>query len=232
MVDTKRLTWPIRRRGDFLRILSYIILATALIFVIDAITPLGVVIWVLYLIPLFLTMYLSWKYAPVLMTGVFILLMAVSLFLSPGDIPFGYALIDRVFFALILVIASFFIKDYVASVEEIAANEERYRSLVEWLPEGVVVCREGRIAYVNPAGRRLLGLGDETDDEKEITGMVEPEKRALFLERLGQAARGARLDLDAIRLVLSNGNTVTVAMSLGSVLWDNGIAVQIMMRAV
>jgi PAS domain-containing protein len=231
MVDTKRLTWPVQRRGDFLRIVSYIILATALIFVVDAITPLGVVVWVLYLIPLFLTMYLSWKYAPVLMTGVFILLMAVSLFLSPSDIPFGYALIDRVFFALILVIASFFIKDYVASVEEIAANEERYRSLVEWLPEGVVVCREGRIAYVNPAGRRLLDMGDETG-EKEIAGMVEPEKRALFLERLGQAAQGARLDLDRIGLILPGGHTMTVAMSLGSVLWDNGTAVQIVMRAV
>ena len=231
MVDTKRLTWPVRRRGDFLRIVSYIILATALIFVVDAITPLGVVVWVLYLIPLFLTMYLSWKYAPVLMSGIFILLMAVSLFLSPGDIPLGYAIIDRVFFALILVIASLFIKDYVASVEEIATSEERYRSLVEWLPEGVVACREGRIAYVNPAGRRLLSIGDNPG-EQEIAGMVEPEKRAQFMEWLGQAAEGARLDLDAIRLVLPGGNTITVAMSLGSVLWDNGTAVQIVMRAV
>ena len=231
MVDTKRLTWPVRRRGDFLRIVSYIILATALIFIIDIITPLGVVAWVLYLIPLFLTVYLSWKYAPVLMSGIFILLMAVSLFLSPGDIPLGYAIIDRVFFALILVIASLFIKDYVASVEEIAASEERYRSLIEWLPEGVVVCRNGRIAYVNPAGRRLLGM-DEVPGEQEITGMIEPGMRALFTERLGQAAEGARMDLDAVGLVLPQGNTVTVAMSLGSILWDNGTAVQIVMRAV
>ncbi len=59
MVDMGRLTWPVQRRGDFLRIVTYIILATAFIFVIDIITPLGVVIWILYLIPLFLTVYLE-----------------------------------------------------------------------------------------------------------------------------------------------------------------------------
>lgn len=59
MVDTGRLTWPVQRRQDFLRIVVYITLATALIFIIDIITPLGVMIWILYLIPLFLTVYLS-----------------------------------------------------------------------------------------------------------------------------------------------------------------------------
>ena len=57
MVDTGRLTWPVQRREDFLRIVVYIILSTALIFVVDIITPLGVMIWILYLIPLFLTVY-------------------------------------------------------------------------------------------------------------------------------------------------------------------------------
>ena len=152
MVDTGRLTWPVQRRQDFLRIVVYITLATALIFIIDIITPLGVMIWILYLIPLFLTVYLSWKYAPLLMTSVFILLMAASLFLSPRDLPIEYALIDRAFFALILIIASFFITDYVANVEDIASSEERYRSLIEWLPEGIVVYREDGIAYINPAG--------------------------------------------------------------------------------
>jgi len=95
--------------GCFLRIVVYIVIATAFIFIIDIITPLGVMAWILYLIPLFLTVYLSWKYAPLVMTGMFILLMAASLFLSPRDISIELALLDRAFFALILVIASVFI---------------------------------------------------------------------------------------------------------------------------
>ncbi|HVP95936.1 PAS domain-containing protein [Methanoregula sp.] len=232
MTDTERLTWPVRRRGDFFRIVSYIVLATALIFVIDVITPLGVVIWVLYLIPLFLTMYLSWKYAPLLMTGVFILLMAASLLLSPRDLPLGYALIDRVFFALILIIASFFIRDYVASVEEIAASEERYRSLVEWLTVGIAVCREDRVLYLNPAGRRLMGLAEGDATEKaDITGMIDPKDRDLFRERTSQAIHGARITMENVRLTRPDGSTVSLDLNLGTVSWDRSTALQIVMRS-
>ncbi len=231
MVDMGRLTWPVQRRGDFLRIVTYIILATAFIFVIDIITPLGVVIWILYLIPLFLTVYLSWKYAPIVMTGVFILLMATSLFLSPRDIPIGYALVDRVFFALILVIASVFIKDYVSNVEDISASEERYRSLVEWLPEGIVVYQKDGIAYINPAGSRLIGAGPgENMAGRDIVSMIDPGFQATFRQRVDQAAHGARMTLDNVRLVRKEGSAVTVDMDLGTVFWDNKTAVQIVMR--
>ncbi|MGB8219990.1 MAG: PAS domain-containing protein [Methanoregula sp.] len=231
MVDTGRLTWPVQRREDFLRIVVYIILSTALIFIVDIITPLGVMIWILYLIPLFLTVYLSWKYAPILMTGVFILLMAASLFLSPRDLSIEYALIDRIFFALILVIASFFIKDYIANVEDIVSSEERYRSLIEWLPEGVVVYRQGGIAYINPAGSRLIGA----DSGKNLAGcdivsMVDPDFQALFRQRVDQAAHGARMNLDKVKLIRQDNSDVVVDMFLGTVFWDNGTAVQIVMR--
>ena len=58
MTGTGMLTWPVKRRDDFLRIVAYIVIATGFIFAIDIITPLGVMIWILYLIPLFLTVYL------------------------------------------------------------------------------------------------------------------------------------------------------------------------------
>jgi PAS domain S-box-containing protein len=231
MADTGKFTWPVKRRDDFLRIVAYITLATVLIFVIDISTPLGVMIWILYLIPLFLTVYLSWKYAPVVMTGVFILLMAASLFLSSPDISVGYALIDRIFFALVLVTASFFIKDYVANVEGLASSEERYRALIEWLPEGIVVYREGEIVFINPAGIRLLG-GEpgEILTGRDITGMIDTGSRELFRQRIAQAAHGARMDLDNVRLIRKDGSNVTVGMSLGTISWDKGTAVQLVMR--
>jgi len=230
MTTTERLTWPVRRRGDFFRIVSYIAVATALIFVIDIITPLGVVIWVLYLIPLFLTVYLSWKYAPLLMTGVFIILMTASLFLSPPDLPLGYAVIDRVFFALILIIASFFIRDYVESVEEITASEDRYRSLVEWLPAGIAVCREDRILYLNPAGRRLIGIREGDAAEKaDIADMIDPKDQEIFRERAGQAFHGARITMENLRLIRPDGTTVSLDMNLGIVSWNRSPALQLVM---
>jgi PAS domain S-box-containing protein len=231
MVDTARLTWPVQRRDDFIRIVSYIILATAFIFVLDIITPLGVMIWILYLIPLFLTVYLSWKYAPVVMTGIFILLMAVSLFLSPRDISLEYALLDRTFFAFILVIASIFIEEYVSNVEDLASSEERYRTLIEWLPEGIVVYRPEGIAYINPAGIRLLGRDNgENLAGLDLFSMIDPGFQELFRQRIAQAELGARLNLDKVGLIRKDGSGVTVDMVFGPAFWDKGTAVQIVIR--
>jgi len=231
MVDTGRLTWPVQPRDDFIRIVSYIVLATAFIFIIDVITPLGVMVWILYLIPLFLTVYFRWKYAPIVMTGVFILLMAVSLFLSPRDISIEYALLDRTFFAFILVIASVFIEEYVSNVQGLAASEERYRSLIEWLPEGIVVYRQREIVYVNPASIRLLGADRrENLTGRDIISMIDPGIQELFRQRVAQAGLGAQMNLDKVRLIRQDGAEVTVDIVLGPVFWDNGTAVQIVMR--
>src|SRR5665647_2916404 len=138
-------------------------------------------IWILYLIPLFLTVYLSWKYAPLVMTGVFILLMAVSLFLSPRYISLEYALLNRAFFALILVIASVFIEDYIYNVEGLAVSEERYRYLIEWSPEGIMVVKKGEIAYINPIGIRFFGADNrENLIGHDIIDLIVPECQAIF----------------------------------------------------
>jgi PAS domain S-box-containing protein len=231
MVNMRSLTWPVERRKDFIRIVTYIAIATALIFVIDIYTPLGLVIWILYLIPLFLTVYLSWKYAPLVMTGVFILLMAASLFLSPRDISIEYAVLNRIFFAFILVISSIFIKGYVSNVEGLALSEERYRYLIECSPDGIVVYREGEIEYVNPAGMRFLGA-DRRENlmGHDIIEMINPEQKALVRERISQAALGARMVIDKVRLIGQNRTQMTVGMSLASVFWNKEKAVQIVMR--
>jgi PAS domain S-box-containing protein len=231
MTETGMLTWPVQRRDYFLRIVAYIVITTAFIFVIDIITPLGVMAWILYLIPLFLTVYFSWKYAPLVMTGVFILLMAASLFLSPRDMSIEYALLDRAFFALILIIVSFFIEDYVSNVEGLTLSEERYRHLIEWLPEGIIVYRQEKIAYVNPAGIRLLGADyRENLIDHDIIDMIDPGWQAIFRERVVQAALGAQMNIDKVQLIRNDGSTVNVGMSLGAALWDKETAVLIVMR--
>ena len=231
MADTGGLTWPVGRRDDFVRIVVYIALTTALIFTIDIITPLGVMIWILYLIPLFLTVYLSWKYTSLVLTGVFILLMTATLFLSPRDMSIQYAILDRAFFAFILVIASVFIEEYVANVEGLARSEERYRNLIEFLPEGIVVYQQEKITYVNPAGIRLLGA-DRPDNlvGRDIIERIDPGWQAIFRERVAQAELGAKMDIDRVRLVRADGSDVMVGLSLGSVFWDRGPAVQIVLR--
>ncbi|HJX55914.1 MAG TPA: PAS domain-containing protein [Methanoregula sp.] len=231
MVNMSRLTWPVERRKDFVRIVTYVAITTALIFVVDIITPLGIVVWILYLIPLFLTVYLSWKYAPLVMTGIFILLMVASLFLSPRDIPLEYALLNRTFFAFILVVSSIFIEEYVSNVEGLTLSEERYRYLTECSPDGIIVYQQGGIEYVNPAGMRLLGADRKEDlAGLDFTDMIDPEQKALVRERVAQAALGARMVIDKVRLIGQDRNQKTIGISLASVFWNKGKAVQIVMR--
>ena len=157
------------------------------------------------------------------MTGVFILLMAASLFLSPRDISIEYALLNRAFFAFILVISSIFIEEYVSNVEGLALSEERYRYLTECSPDGIIVYRQGGIEYVNPAGMRFLGADRrETLIGRDIIDMIDPEQKALVRERVAQAALGARMVIDKVRLVGQDRNQITVGISLASVFWNKG----------
>ena len=90
---------PVRREERTLEIVTYIVAATFIIFYTDVVTPLGLTVWILYFIPLTLTMYLQWKYAPFAAAGGFILLMGVSFFLSPRDTSLLFAVLNRVFFS-------------------------------------------------------------------------------------------------------------------------------------
>jgi two-component system, cell cycle sensor histidine kinase and response regulator CckA len=48
------------------------------------------------------------------------------------------------------------ISDRKRSEEALRESEERYRKLVEHLPDAVLVCEKGKIGFVNPAARKLL----------------------------------------------------------------------------
>ena len=123
MADTVSLSWLVRQKAGFHYILAVIALVTLFVFIIDIIEPVGMQIWILYLIPLFLTVFLHLKYAPVVMTGVIIFLIAVSMSLSPGDMSAEYALINLTFFVVILGIVTVFTEGYISNVENLTKSK-------------------------------------------------------------------------------------------------------------
>lgn len=63
-------------------------------------------------------------------------------------------------------------------------SEKRYRTLVEWSPEPVIVKQDGKILYVNPSAIKLFGASDA----RELVGrtflsLVQPEYHQIILER-------------------------------------------------
>jgi PAS domain S-box-containing protein len=64
-------------------------------------------------------------------------------------------------------------------------SEQRFRTLIEWTPEGVAVHRDGKFLYLNPAAVKLFGA--RTAQEiigKPILDLVHPDFREIVLQRL------------------------------------------------
>lgn len=222
----------IRTGENTLRIASIILVAVVLIFYIDIITPLGLAVWILYFIPLFLTLYLEWRHGPFIVTGVIIILTAASLFLSPRDISLILALLNRIFFCLLLAASALLIGNYKKNEEKLRKSEEHYRILVEWSPDANVVYQDGAIIYANLAFLRLFTAnGTDNPAGRDILDIILPADRQLVHERISQAAKGAQVQVPDMHLLRSDGSEIRADLSFREVIWDGSPAVLIIIRA-
>ena len=97
------------------------------------------------------------------------------------------------------------------SQRDLRDSEERYRKLVELLPDAIMVHSEGRVMYVNAAGARLWGV----DSPRVFEGishmnLIHPEDRAFVRERVHLVDQGDRSPLREYRIVRMDGGVVPV----------------------
>jgi PAS domain S-box-containing protein len=222
---------PVQKESTELRVLAYIIALTAIISYIDIVTPQGFTIWILYLIPLFLTLYVRWQYAPFAATGVFVILMVVSFFLSPADISLVFAVSDRIFFAFALVTASFFIYNYNHNVSALRKHEIRYRQLAESSPDTLIILKDEKIVYINPAGLRFFGA-DHCNDiiNNDFYAHVMPEEKERVRDQIARAMQGKRIPFYVTSLVKLDSTPIQAEAFNERILWDGQPAVQIILR--
>jgi PAS domain S-box-containing protein len=72
--------------------------------------------------------------------------------------------------------------------EALRESEERYRLLIETLPDAVVVHSQGRIVFANPASAKLLGAASPADLlGRPVIEYVHPDYRELVLKRIRQS---------------------------------------------
>jgi PAS domain S-box-containing protein len=95
-----------------------------------------------------------------------------------------------------------------ASQRALEQSEERYRGLVELLPDGVVTYRDGRIAFANPAAAKLMRV----DRPERLLGTavlerVDPSAHAIVQERMTRVARGEQVPLMQERLIRLDGTS-------------------------
>jgi PAS domain S-box-containing protein len=100
-------------------------------------------------------------------------------------------------------------------------SERNFRTLIEQSPEAVVIHQQGRIAYVNPAGLRLLGYAEpSTVLGTDWSAMLHPQDRA------AEAPAASR----ELRLLRSDGLTVIVELTELALEFDGRAATVVLAR--
>ena len=230
-MDASTSIGPVRWEEGTLRVVTLIAVTTALVFYLDVITPLGLTVWILYFIPLYLTFYVRWNGAPFAATAVFIALIGATSFLSPRDVSLQYALLNRLFFAGMLIVSAVFIWNAGKAAEQLRVSEEHHRKLAESSPDSILVSTAERILYANPAGEQMFAADPvHVLVGREIGDLVDPAEREGMLVRVRQSLEGARMHISAVRMTRLDGRSLCADAALGDIDWDGVPAVQILLR--
>lgn len=208
-----------------------VLISLMIIAITDISTPLGFSVWILYFIPLFLTLYLEMRNSPFYVTGTIMVLVAASFFLSPQDMSPLYAFLNRLFFSCMLVASAFLIWNYKIGGEHLKTSEKNYRILTEWSPDAVLVYRDGAIRYANRAFLHLFD-GDPvgTPVGRDILDLIQPERKELVGERIRQASLGAQGEVSDVHLIQQARNNVRLDMVFREVCWDGSPSVLVLAR--
>ncbi|HJL15269.1 MAG TPA: PAS domain S-box protein [Sandaracinaceae bacterium LLY-WYZ-13_1] len=104
------------------------------------------------------------------------------------------------------------VEERLRAEEALRQSEARYRALIEQLPHAVIVHRDERLLYLNPAARELLGF----DADEDVVGidaarLVHPDDREAARARVRDyVMRDRPAPLREERFVRRDGSTVTV----------------------
>jgi PAS domain S-box-containing protein len=118
------------------------------------------------------------------------------------------------------------------SLEKMAESEQRFRQLVECLPEAIIVHTEGKIVFVNPFALRLLAAeGPEQLLGHDISDFIKPEclptirKRATECYLTGMASSPT----EAV-LIACDGSSVDIEAVAIPTTWNGAPAIEAVLR--
>ena len=101
-------------------------------------------------------------------------------------------------------------------------SEQRYRTIIEWLPEPIGVHRDGKVVYVNPAAVQVFGARTECElIGRPIASLVHPESRAIALARAHTvASTGQPAPMVAQKYLRLDGGAIDVEVQATRIVFD------------
>ena len=115
--------------------------------------------------------------------------------------------------------------------QELRESEERYRTLVEWAPDAVIVHRDGRFLYVNCPALGIYGARTrEQLQDKNFFDLIHADDLDLVQLQLQQIQAGEKMSPHEFRLLKWDGLAVLVEASGIMIGYDGAPAYLFIMR--
>lgn len=135
-------------------------------FVAHVFTPLGIAAWVLYFIPLLLSVYVNRRFFSCLLAAVFSMLIFAGFYLSTPNFESHDAFVSCCIGICVLWLVAVFLDERKQVETTLRASEERCRLLLELHAEAIFkFAADGTITYVNPVCCQFFGK-----TERELLG--------------------------------------------------------------
>ena len=115
---------------------------------------------------------------------------------------------------------------------EIQEGEKRYRTLVEWSPEPIIVHRDGQVVFANPAAVKIFGAASAQDlMGKPVLDLVHPDFHQSWLARMKNiVGHGADLPMMERRLLRLDGTVIETETKGTSIAYEGAPAVHLAIR--
>jgi PAS domain-containing protein len=150
-----RLTDLLRQQGR--GVVAIIVVLMTATFLLDVWSPLGIAIWVGYVIPTLLTFWLP-PSSVLVVSLTSAVLIVLGFALSPPGMPVSFAVANRVFGLGLVGITCLFVLRRQASESAVQVSERRLRATLDNALDAVIGADiQGRINQWNPGAEQLFG---------------------------------------------------------------------------
>lgn len=110
-------------------------------------------------------------------------------------------------------------------------SRERYQSLVDMMPDSILVHQEEHIAFVNPATVQLLGARDANDlVGRSVLDIVHPDYRQVVEERIRLLSEGKSQGAMEEKFVRLDGRVIDVEVTGSPFTFEDRPATQVIIR--
>ena len=119
-----------------------------------------------------------------------------------------------------------------AEARKLRDSEERYRTLVEWLPDPVVVHRMGTILYVNPSAMRTFGAIHASDLlGRDTQTLIHPDCQVQQRNRMHALLQGQAIEpMVESRFLRLDGTAFDVEVQGTQILFEEQPAIHVVLR--